>query len=320
MRHFSILALLFFVSILSLAQQVDPLTMEPADYRYDPVNRIVKDNHIHYVIDSSAFIITGSKCRTWVYDTAGRLAGELTQPGGALKYVIVYKTSGDTTWRMKYDTGKTVLYSWQRFVQNKKGQVISYLDCGNYYVREDSYYAGYEVFSYDDRDRLQTRSTYTREDYPGKISAGAMIQPTALHLDDSINYTYSTLKNGNKLVIGQHTIGKPEKRSTDSTIYDNKNRIIRFNSFAKTGTIGELVGNNVNAISLYEYEAASIQITRFTTYCYVPEGHTDCFMATETEKQISLLVYNPNKTLNAKYGYNSSGQRYLADQFVYTSY
>jgi hypothetical protein len=320
MRLAFIFTIFIFASINSRARQIDPLTMEPADYRYDPVNRTVKDNHIHYVIDSSAFILTGNKCRTWVYDTSGRLAGELTQPGGALKYTVVYKTSDDTTWRMKYDTGKTVLYSYQRFVQNKKGQIISYLDCGNYYLREDSYYAGYEVFSYDDGGRLQSRSTYTREEYPGKVSLAAIIQPAALHLDDAINYTYSSLKNGNKLVIGQHTTGNPDRRSTDSAIYDKQNRVIRFNSFAKTGIIGEVAGNNVNNISLYQYEAAAVQITRYTTYCYVPEGHKDCSTNTETEKQIVLIVYNPNKTLNAKYGYNSSGQRYLADQFVYTTY
>jgi len=320
MRQLSILALFIFASIISFGQQIDPLTMEPAEYKYDPVNRIVKDNHIRYIIDSSNFILTGMKSSTWAFDTCGRLTGGLTQPSGEVKFMFVYKTNGDTTWRMKYNSDKTVLLSCQRFVLDKKGQITNYLDCGNYYLSDSSFYARLEVFAYDDRGRLKTRSNYTREDYPGYFSAYTNIQPTELKQDDAIIYTYSMLKNGNTLVIGQHTIGKPEKRATDSAVYDKQHRIIRFNSFSKTGTVGTITGNNVNNITLYQYEAASVQITRYTTYCYVPEGYKDCSTETETDKRILLYVYNPNKTLDAIYGYNSSGQRYLSDKFVYTSY
>lgn len=319
MRQIFIFTLLVIVSISSRAQQIDPYTLEPASNKYDPINKTAKDNHIKYVIDSSEFIIPG-KCRTMIYDSLGRLAGELRHPGGNLINTFVYKTNGDTTWRLNYDTGKTVLYSFQRFVLNKKGQIISYLDCGNYYIRDESYYVGYEAFYYDDKDRLQTKHTYTQENYPGKVSIAAIIKPTELNLDDVINYTYSTLKNNNKLVIGKHTIGKPDWRSIDSTLYDKQNRIIRFNSFAKTGTIGEQIGNNVNNIALFQYEGNTIKVTRYTTYCYVPENNHECFQTAETDRQTILILYNADKTLKAKYGYNSSGQQYLADKFEYTYY
>lgn len=320
MRQTFILVLFIIVSINSRAQDVDPYTLEPADYHYHPVNTIIKNNRIKCLVDSSPFILTGTKCRAWVYDTLGRLAGELSQPGGALKYIVVYKTSGDTTWRMHYDTGKTVLYAYQQFVYNKKGQIISYLDCGNYYIKDDSYYVGYEVFFYNGEGRLQSRHLYTREDYPGKLSVETIIKPTELHLDDAVNYTLSPFKNGNKLVIGQHTIGKPDWRVTDSIVYDKQNRITRVNSFAKKRTVGEFVGNNVNTITLYQYEDRSLQITRYTTYCYPPGSSNDCLNTTETEKQVTLILYNHNKTLSEKYGYNQSGQRYLSDKYGYTYY
>jgi hypothetical protein len=319
MQHLSLFALFLFVSIISFGQDIDPFTLKPSDYLYYPVNKIIKNNRIHSVTDSSEFILPG-KFRTRVYDTLGRIIGEISRPNTALDNPYIYRQSGDTTYRLKYNADKAVLHSYQRFVLNKKGQIISYLDCGNYYLKDDSYYAGYEAFYYDDNGQLITKLSYTREDCPGKMDDKIIISSTALVLNDVINYTYKTLPNGNKLVIGKHAIGKPDWRATDSTMYDKQNRIIRFNSFSKVSALGERIGNNVNNITEYQYTNTSVKIINFTTYCYMLDKNIGCLSAVETDKDTSLIIYNFNKTLNTIYGFNLSGQRYLRDQYVYTYY
>lgn len=300
-------------------QDINPYTKEPFYDKYYFENTIVKRNHIKYIIDSSEFI-SPSKFRIKIYDTLGRLIGDITRSFDSFDNPYIYEVNGDTTYRLKYNTERTELLCFERFVHNKEGQPVSYLDCCNYYFKEDSYYVGYEEFFYDDNNRLKTRLKYSKEDYPGKISNTIKIQPTTLQLNDVVYYSYHTLKNGNKLVIGKHALGKTEWRETDSTIYDKENRIIRFNSFSKRGTMGEIARDNVNRITEYKYTDTSIHITDFTRYCVALRPNSECFLSEETDKDITLILYNPDKTKKAEYGYYSSGGKYLKSKYVYEYY
>jgi hypothetical protein len=221
---------------------------------------------------------------------------------------------------LKYNKDRSELLCFERFVLNKKGQTTSYLDCCNYYFKADSYYVGYEEFYYDEKDRLKTRLTYFKEDYPGKISEKNKINPTDLELNDVVYFTYQTLKNGNKLVIGKHALGKAEWRETDSTIYDKQNRIVRFNTFSKMGTMGEMVQSNINKVTEYSYTDTTLRITSYTTYCIAPLSNFDCFQYSQPEKEVTLIIYNKDKTKKAVYGIYKSSERYLSHKYEYHDY
>jgi hypothetical protein len=194
------------------------------------------------------------------------------------------------------------------------------LDCCNYYFKEDSYYVGYEEFYYDERNRLKTQLSYIKEDFPGKISESIVIKPIDLQLRDVVYYAYQTLKNGNKLVIGKHAVGSLQWRMTDSAIYDIQDRLTRFNSYTNRGTMGEAVANNVNRITEYKYTDSSMVITDFIRYCEFPLDNFECFTFEETDKETTLIIYNSDKTTKAKYGYYSSGEKYLKSKYQYAYY
>jgi hypothetical protein len=322
--HSLVRHLLFFIPLTILTatcfgQDINPYTKEPFYDKYYPENKVVKQNRIKYIIDSSEFILP-SKFNTKIYDTLGRLIGDINRSVDSFDNPFVYRYNGDTTFRLKYNEDKTKLLCFERFVRNKKGQTVSYLDCCNYYFKENSYYVGYEEFFYDEKYRLQTRLKYFKEDYPGKISDTIIIKPADLQLNDVVYYTYQTLKNGNKLVIGKHALGKTEWRETDSTIYDRRNRIIRFNSYAKRGTMGEMVQNNVNRVTEYKYGDTTLTITDYTTYCIAPLSDFDCFQHSEPDKDLTLIIYNKDKTKRVVYGFYKSGERYLSNKYEYHYY
>lgn len=322
--HSSVRHLLIFITLITLTatccgQDINSYTKEPFYDKYYVNNMIVKQNRIKYIIDSSEFILP-SKFRTKIYDTLGRLIGDITRSVDSFDNPFVYKNKGDTTFRLKYNEDKTKLLCFERFVQNKKGQTLSYLDCCNYYFKENSYYVGYEEFYYDERDRLKTRLSYFKEDYPGIISDSVILKPTDLQLNDVIYYNYQTLKNGNKLVISKHALGKSEWRKTDTTLYDKQNRIIKFNSYSKRGTMGEMMQNNVNNISEYKYTDTSLTITSYTRYCFASLSNFDCIQYSETDRDTELIIYNKDKTKKAVYSFYRTGKKYLNSKYEYHYY
>jgi hypothetical protein len=318
-RHFQILIPLLISTATCFGQDINPYTKEPFYDKYQLENKIVKRNRIKYIVDSSEFI-SPSKFNLKVYDTLGRLIGDINRSFDGFDNPFVYTGNGDTTYRLKYNKDRTQLLCFERFVLNKKRQTISYLDCCNYYFKEDSYYVGYEEFFYDEKDRLKTRLTYFKEDYPGKISDKAKIKPADLQLNDVVYYTYQTIKNGNKLVIGNHALGKAEWREVDSTIYDKQNRIVRSNTFSKMGSMGEMVQNNVNRVTEYSYTDTTLRMTSYTTYCIASLSNFDCFEYSQPDKEVTLIFYNKDKTKKAVYSFYKSGERYLRNKYEYHYY
>ncbi|MBL7733536.1 MAG: hypothetical protein JNM88_20370 [Chitinophagaceae bacterium] len=307
------------VSVSCFGQDINPYTKEPYYDKYYPENKTIRSNRIKYIIDSSEFILPG-KFNIKLYDTLGRLIGDINRSAHSFETPFVYTKIGDTTFRLKYNAGKTVLLCYERFVHNKKGQIISYLDCCNYYFKSDSYYVGYVEFYYDEKNMLKTKLSYFNEEYPGKVSDKTKIKPTDLQLNDVVYYSHKTLKNGNKLIIGKHALGKPDWRAIDSTIYDNQNRVIRFNSFAKVGSTGEWVFYNLNNITDYEYTGSTLTITNYSTYCRVPLINNKCFDPLQTEKDVSIIIYNHDKTKKAQYGFYTNGEKYVKDKYSYAYY
>lgn len=319
MRHFLFPIYLIFISATCFGQDINPYTKEPFYEKYYPDNKIIKRSKIKYVIDSSEFI-SPSKFNIKLYDTLGRLISDINRSVDSFDTPFLYSKTGDTTFRLKYNADKTVLICYERFVHNKKGQIVSYLDCCNYYFKNDSYYVGYEEFYYDEKSVLKTKLSYFKEDYPGKVSDKAYIKPTDLQLNDVIYYSYKTLKNGNSLIIGKHGLGKPEWRATDSTILDKQKRIVRFNSFSKIGSMGEMVQNNLNSVTEYKYSDSTLTITDYTTYCIAPLSNFKCLEYSLPDKDITLIVYNSDKTKQIVYGFYNNGERYIKDKYEYVYY
>lgn len=302
-----------------MGQDINPHTMEPFYDKYSPVNKLVKKNRIRYIVDSSRFITPGN-FDIEIYDTLGRLIGKTYRPIDSFDNPYIYRIAGDTTFRLKYNKDRTKLNCFERFVLNKKEQIVSYLDCCNYYFEKDNYYVGYEEFFYDEKDRLKTWLRFFKQDYPGEISDKNIINPIDLQLNEVIYFTYQTMRNGNKLVIGKHALGNPEWRETDSTIYDKQNRIIHFNSFAKRGAIGEMVHDNLNRITKYVYKGDSLTITNYATYCQAFAPEIGCLLLEQTDKHITLIIYNRDMTKKAEYGFYFNGEKYLKDKYEYGYY
>jgi hypothetical protein len=319
LRHFSFFILFIVISAFCSGQEINPYTMEPHYDKYYLENKTIKNSRIKYIIDSSEFI-QPSKFNIKLYDTLGRLIGDTYRSVDSFTTPFQYTKNGDTTFRSKYNANRTVLLCYERFVHNKKGQIVSYLDCCNYYFKNDSYYVGYVEFYYDEKNMLKTKLSYFNEEYPGKVSDKTKIKPTDLQLNDVIYYSYKTLKNGNKLIIGKHALGKPDWRAIDSSIYDKKNRIIRFNSFARKGTTGELVFNNLNNITDYEYKGSTLTITNYSTYCRVPILTNECFDPLQTDKDVTIIIYNHDKTKKTEYGFYTNGEKYVRDKYSYAYY
>ncbi|MDI3321190.1 hypothetical protein [Pinibacter soli] len=319
MRHLVILIKFTILSAICFGQQNNTYIESLLSGKYYPENRLIKNNHIKYVIDSCELTLPG-EMNIKIYDILGRLIGDINYPIDSFRNPFIYRISGDTTYRLKYNDEKTALLGFERFIQNNKGQVQSYLDCYNYYGRKDSYYVGYEEFFYDEKNLLKTKLTYFKEDYPGNVSDQIEIKPTSLELNDVVYYSYQNLKGQTKLVIGRHGLGKAEWRKTDSAIYDKYNRIIRLNSFSKSGTIGELVHNNLNRITEYIYTDTSLETINYEVYCDAPPPNIDCFPYTQTSKDMELIIYNKDKLKRAVYGFYANGKKYLIDKFEYHCY
>ncbi|HEX7846568.1 MAG TPA: hypothetical protein VF476_12275 [Chitinophagaceae bacterium] len=299
-------------------QNIHPYT-EPFYEKYYPENKLVKKNRIKHIIDSSEFISQG-KLRSKIYDSAGRLIGDINRSVDSFDHPFIYRSNGDTIFRLKYNKEKTSLLCFERFVHNKKRLIVSYLDCCNYYFKETDHYVGYEEFFYDEEDKLKSWLNYSRSDYPGKVSDKNLINPTDLRLNDVVYYSYKTLKNGNTLITGKHALGKAEWRETDSIIYDRLNRITRFNSFSKKGGIGEIVYNHLNRITEYSYTDSSVKITNYATYCIATLPDIGCRLPAESDKDIQLIIYNKDRTKKAVHGFNYGGKKYLRDKYEYHYY
>jgi hypothetical protein len=318
-RHISFSILFIIISAICFGQDINPYTKEPFYEKYYPENKNIKRSKIKYVIDSSEFI-SPSKFNVKLYDTLGRLIGDINRSVDSFDTPFLYFKTGDTTFRLKYNANKTELICYERFVHNKKGQILSYLDCCNYYFKNDSYFVGFEEYYYDEKSMLQTKLSYFKEDYPGKVSNKTNIKPTNLQLNDVIYYSYKTLKNGNSLIIRKHALGKSEWRATDSTVLDKQKRIIRFNSFSKMGSMGEMVQNNVNSVTEYKYSDSSLTITDYTTYCIAQLSDFKCLEYSQPDKDITIIFYNSDKTKKVVYGFYKSGERYTKDKYEYVHY
>src|SRR5436190_188320 len=108
MRHLLIFIQYFILTSTCFGQDINPYTKEPFYDKYYLENKIVKGNHSKYIIDSSEFI-SPSKFRIKIYDTLGRLIGDITRSFDSFDSPYIYKSNGDTTYRLKYNIDRTEL-------------------------------------------------------------------------------------------------------------------------------------------------------------------------------------------------------------------
>jgi hypothetical protein len=316
----SLFIIIFIGSILtSIAQQIDPVTKNITDEKYYPENKFIKKNRIKYIVDSNRFI-SPNKIDVRMYDTLGRAINNFYNRSiDSTTPPFVYKKTGDTLIRLKFYTGRSEPHSFERFVYNQKGQIVSYLECANHYQQKNSFAASYDEFYYDENNALKTKLFYHKSDYPGIVSE-IDIPVKNLELYDVIYYSFKTLKNGNKLIIGKHALGKPEWRETDSSIFDKQKRIIRFNSYALRGTSGEMVHDQLNRITDYSYTDSSVTIVDYYIYCEASISDMECLEHSIPDKNIEVVEFNRNKTRKAEYTIYRSGEKVLKSKYEYVYY
>ncbi len=313
----------FFLYILLCnngdAQSFHPVTDQSPVDKYLPVNPLVKKLGIRSITDSSAFI-SPAGLHVKYYDTAGRLIAELNRLTDSLSNPFVYQYRGDTVYRLRYINNETALASYQRYVINSKGQLLSFLDCGNYYLKKDSYYVGYEEFHYDEKNRLKSWISYTKSDYPGKLSASTKILVTSLDMNDLVYYHYQNLKKGNRLIIGKHALGDINNRKTDSFFLDGQNRLMRLTTFSPRGNIGEQVYDQLNHITTRTYNGPTVLVSFYSTWCRAMTANNECLDRVDMDKEQEEIIQNPDGTLKVVYGFYPSGERYVVDKYHYRFY
>lgn len=319
LRSFPITLVYLLLTVSCLGQDIDSYSGEPVQDKYYIENKLIKKNRIHYIIDSSEFIYPG-KFKIILYDTAGRLIGETYHQVDSFHTPYEYVKSGDTTFRLKYIQGTKKLGCYERFVHNNNGKIQSYLNCCNYYPAGDSYYVEFKAFYYDELNRLIAELSYINSEYPGKVADRAPINPASLRLNDVVYYSYKTMKNGYRLKIAKQALGDPNWRNTDTTIYDRQNRVLRFNSFARRGTTGEMVFNNLNKITEFVYKDSDLTITEYHTTCIALLYDKECLGQEQSDKNITTFLYNKDRTKKAVYGFYFNGEKYLRDKYSYVYY
>jgi hypothetical protein len=322
-RYFSLQ--IFVFSLLSfcsgnqlMAQPFHPvMDLAPAD-KYAVVNPLVKKLGIRSITDSSEFI-KPSGMNIKYYDSAGRLIAQLDHPADRIQNPYQYLYRGDTIYRLRF-INDSLLASYQRYVFDKKGLLLSYLDCGNYYLKKDSYYAAYEVFRYNEKKQLKSRTSYTREDYPGSLSINEQVATENLNSSDRVNYQYLRLKKGRECIVGKYLNQSNEMVKTDSIFYDQQKRILRLVSYEPKGTIGEQVYNDLTHTSTREYTPNKVVAIFQYTYCRASDSLYGCIDQVELDKEKEEIIYHPNGTLQAIYGFYPSGEKYVVDRFFYRFY
>lgn len=319
MRFFCFLLFMMLLTAFCHAQTFHPITdQSPAD-KYAPVNLLVKKLGIKSITDSSAFI-SPAGLQVKYYDTAGRLIAELNRLTDSIPTPYVYQYRGDTIYRLRYINNDTALASYQRYVMNAKGQLLSFLDCGNYYLKKDSYYVGYETFHYDEKGRLNSWISYSKGDYPGKLSASTTIPVTSLEMNDLVYYHYQPLKKGKRLIIGKHALGEMNYRKTDSIFLDSENRMIRLSTFSPRGNMGEQVYDQLNHIHTRTYHGPTVQVSFYSTCCRAMTANNECVDRVDLDKEQEEIIHHPDGTLKVVYGFYPSGERYVVDKYHYRFY
>lgn len=314
-----VLTLLFFFSGRQLsAQPFHPVfDLAPAD-KYAVVNPLVKKLGIRSITDSSEFI-KPSGMNIKYYDSAGRLIAQLHHPSDRIQNPYQYLYRGDTVYRLRF-INDSLLASYQRYVFNKKGLLLSYLDCGNYYLKKNSYYVSYEVFLYNNKKQLKSRISYIHDDYPGSVSIKEQIATDKLHPTDRVNYEYLRLKKGSECIVGKYLSQANEIIKTDSIFYDHQKRITRLVSDEPRGTIGEQVYNDLTHTNIREYGLNKVVAIFQYTYCRASDSLYGCIDRVELDKEKEEIIYHPNGTLQTIYGFYPSGEKYVVDRYFYRFY
>jgi len=285
--------------------------------KYYPENKLIKQQKIKFIIDSSDFHLP-TKVYIKGYDTLGRLIGEFNYDIKKFDNPFIYRKINDTLYRLRYRANTTELYSLEKFVYNKQGKILQYLICCDYYFKKDNFTVELEDFYYD-QNILQSKLRYYKGDYNGIINEKIKIAATDLELTDAISYSYKIFK-GNKIVIGKQNVGKQEWRETDTALLDKKNRIIKFNSFAKMASLGCPVGNNVNKVTEYKYSDTSLTITSYTTHCIAPLSDFKCFQYEKMNEDKTVIIFDKSNKKIKEYSIYNDGERKLVSRYFYLYY
>jgi hypothetical protein len=301
-----------FLGFVTRAQDVHPYSKELVSDYYYPENKTIRENKVKFVIGKADY---GGRPTQYVmaYDRLGRLIGEFDYEVEKFSRPYIYARREDTLFRYKYRDSDGPLYALDRFVYNAKGQITSYLECSNTY-------ALYEEFYYTGSGLLEAKLSYYKGHPIGPLSENFSIDRSALKLTDVEYYAFKQMKNGNRLRIASHALGKPEWRPIDTTVYDSRGRIVRFNSFAKVGALGCPIGNNVNRIVEYHHTDSSLMTTAYTTSCNAILETGECALPSKGETEMKLVVKDKRGLKKAAYSVAADGERKLTSSITYLHY
>lgn len=308
---------LIMLTLPAAGQGITPDSYSDDFDKYYPENRYIRKNKIKFLTDSSEFHLP-TNSYTKAYDTLGRLIGAFNYEIEKFDNPYIYRKKEDTLLRLKYRPNSQELYSLEKFVYNTQGQIVHYFICCDYYFNNKSFSVEIEDFYYD-KNILQTRLRYYKE-HIGNMSEDFTInKTTGMRLTDVKNYSYITLKNGNRMVVEQQNIGSREWRTSDTTLIDKHNKIIKHNSYAKMGSLGCPMGNNVNRVTEYKYTHNTLTIIDYTTYCVASVSDFKCLKYERMNEYKRLIVFDKRgKKIEEHSIYK--GKKELVSRYFYRYY
>jgi hypothetical protein len=294
---------------------------EVEEDKYYPENKFVRENKIYLKIDSSEF---SKPHGYWMnaYDKKGRLICETFTKMSDLENPFIYIEKADTLFRFKYRSGKK-LYSVERFIYNKKGKIVRYEECRNWYGYKDAFTVSIDLFFYSRNGSLESKLHYYKDKYSGVLNENLQIDLQDVKITDGIHYQKIKNQNGTKTIVGNHIIGKLENRFTDTIVFDRNNRLLAYNNFVKSGSMGCMMGSNINRKTKINYTTKTIKTISTQSNCVFVTHDNKCIDKREHIENESLTLYNEKGLKTVRYGFRTIKdikEKYIRTKYAYTFY
>jgi hypothetical protein len=240
------------------------LTWESEDLEnkfYYPEKKEIKTNNIKFKIDSNIYSSRGY----WIYafDHKGRLIGSFDHSIDSFINPYQYVEKDDTLLRLRYTDKDKTIYSVEKFIYNKNGQIIQFDRFIYFFISDRKLELSRTIFSYEN-GKVSKKLSY-RLTTIEKLSANFNISTKKMKLFSAKNYIYKQTKLGSYIIVSE-LMGDKDFRNVDTLIYDIQGRLSKHKSFAKRGYLFEnFAANNVSRIEDYRYSRDSVYIHKYTS-------------------------------------------------------
>jgi len=301
----------FLTIIITLTIQISYSQSESFKDLY-PENKLFKTLKVKRVVDS--FYVNYPSANTKFYDTAGRLIGDFNYYIDTIDNPFVYVQERDTLYRLKYKFLEKDIYSFEKFVFNKVGDLKEYFECRNSYHGDSTVLVNLYLFEHDDKSRLKQQSIFRSWNYSEKVKERMNVKKQELQFIDKYDYSYLSSSKV-RIVVAKHSNGN----RIDTMVYNLKGQLLKQNLFARHGSVGgEQSGEYVNDIILRTYKGNSILEKWFTTYCFAVKSNGDCFERKQYNpggKEEKII--DEKGLLIKKYSFYGDNSKVLTDRYFY---